>query len=30
MIEIELYNAVRNLVEVRYPKGWGGAAAVRV
>lgn len=30
MIEIELSNAVRTLVEARYPKGWGGAAAVRV
>lgn len=30
MIEKVLYNAVRNLVEVRYPIDWGGAAAVCV
>ena len=30
MIDIELYNAVKELVAVRYPSGWGGAAAVRV
>ena len=30
MIEQELYYAVKNLIEVRYPIGWGGAAAIRV
>ena len=30
MIDKELYNAVKNLVEERYPNGWGGAAAIRV
>ncbi|OCQ53500.1 cytidine deaminase [Photorhabdus australis subsp. thailandensis] len=28
-IEQDLYNAAVNLIEKRYPKGWGGAAAVR-
>ncbi|WP_214053169.1 hypothetical protein [Photorhabdus caribbeanensis] len=28
-IEQELYHAAVNLIEKRYPKGWGGAAAVR-
>ena len=30
MIDKELYDAVRNIVEERYPIGWGGAATVRV
>ena len=30
MIDQELYNAVKKLIEARYPIGWGGAAAVRV
>ena len=30
MIDIELYNAVKELVDVRYPSGWGGEAAVRL
>jgi len=29
-IELELYNAVRELIEQRYPTGWGGGGAVRV
>ena len=28
-IENELYQAAVTLIERRYPKGWGGAAAVR-
>ncbi|MDP2379237.1 MAG: cytidine deaminase [Pseudohongiella sp.] len=27
-IEIDLYNAAVNLIQDRYPEGWGGAAAV--
>lgn len=30
MLDKELYNAVKELVDERYPSGWGGAAAVRV
>lgn len=30
MIEKELYIALKELVDVRYLSGWGGAAAVRV
>ena len=30
MLDKELYIAVNELVDVRYPSGWGGAAAVRV
>ncbi|WP_339199237.1 cytidine deaminase [Solibacillus sp. FSL R5-0449] len=30
MPDKELYNAVKEIVDVRYPSGWGGAAAVRV
>lgn len=30
MITQELYNAVKKLIEQRYPTGWGGAAAIRV
>jgi cytidine deaminase len=29
-IELELYNAAKQLIETRYPKGWGGAAAIRI
>jgi cytidine deaminase len=29
-IEQRLYNAAVDLAEKRYPRGWGGAAAVRV
>lgn len=28
-VEQDLYNAAVELIETRYPKGWGGAAAVR-
>jgi cytidine deaminase len=28
-IETDLYHAAVELAEARYPKGWGGAAAVR-
>lgn len=28
-IELELFEAARALIVSRYPKGWGGAAAVR-
>ena len=28
-IEVDLYNAAVDLAKKRYPKGWGGAAAVR-
>lgn len=28
-IEQELYKAAKELVEKRYPAGWGGAAAIR-
>ena len=27
-VEIDLYNTARNLIQERYPEGWGGAAAV--
>ena len=30
MIDQELYQAVKKLIEARYPIGWGGVAAVRV
>lgn len=30
MINEELFNAVKELIKKRYPKGWGGAAGVRV
>lgn len=30
MLDKELNNAVKELVDERYPSGWGGAAAVRV
>lgn len=30
MIAQDLYNAVKTLIDERYPSGWGGAAAVRV
>lgn len=26
MIDKEFYSAVKELVDVRYPSGWGGAA----
>ncbi|KIL74918.1 blasticidin S deaminase [Bacillus badius] len=29
-MEQQLYNLVKDLIEQRYPHGWGGAAAVRV
>jgi cytidine deaminase len=29
-MELELYNAASDLVKLRYPSGWGGAAAVRL
>lgn len=29
-IEQQLYDAVKNLIEQRYPHNWGGAAAIRV
>ncbi|MGJ8529788.1 cytidine deaminase [Maritalea sp.] len=29
-LEEDIYSAALNLVEQRYPKGWGGAAAVRL
>ncbi len=28
-IERDLYNASVQLIETRYPLGWGGAAAIR-
>ena len=28
-IEKDLYDAAVQLIETRYPTGWGGAAAVR-
>ncbi|OCS85376.1 cytidine deaminase [Caryophanon tenue] len=30
MIHQQLYDAVKQLIEQRYPTGWGGAAAIRV
>lgn len=30
MIAQDLFNAVKTLIDERYPSGWGGAAAVRV
>lgn len=27
MLDKELFNTVKELVDVRYPSGWGGAAA---
>ncbi|AIE80186.1 cytidine deaminase [Bacillus cereus] len=29
-IEQQLYDAVKRLIDQRYPHGWGGAAAIRV
>lgn len=29
-MEHQLYEATKNLIEQRYPTGWGGAAAIRV
>ncbi|MGI1677399.1 MAG: cytidine deaminase [Cellvibrionaceae bacterium] len=29
-IEKQLYSAAKQLVEERYPLGWGGAAAIRI
>jgi cytidine deaminase len=29
MIEDQLYTAAKELIKLRYPKGWGGAAAIR-
>ncbi|MGH1472264.1 MAG: cytidine deaminase [Cellvibrionaceae bacterium] len=28
--EKQLYNAAKQIIEERYPAGWGGAAAIRV